>query len=103
MDEDETQVFYEPPEKLRWEDLVDDNENGSAEIEIEEAPTVNHTLLIYRTLSKLDRSEREAYMLHAIEGWEVPEVAAITHIPEGEVHGVLKDCHRFIKHELGID
>jgi len=100
MAEDETQVFYEPPEKLRWEDLVVDN--GHPEIEIDETPVLNHTQLIYRTLSKLDRSEREAYMLHAIEGWNVPEVAAIAHIPENEVQSVLNDCHRFIKHELGV-
>mgnify|MGYP006284179661 FL=1 len=85
--EDELEIFYEPPEKLRWYDILEDKGNGrnSEGEEASDAPTVQQTQLIYRALSKLDREEREAFVLAAVEGWSVPEIATITHRTESEV------------------
>ncbi len=96
--EDETMVFYEPPEKLRWEDILD---NGSDKDLESEHPTLHQTQLIYRTISKLDRAEREAYVLHSIEGWDLPEISTIAHMQKNDVQESIEQSARFIKHQLG--
>jgi len=100
--EDESEVFYEPPEKLRWDDLFDaSNGNGKEDRPTSvDAPTVHQTQLIYRTLSKLERAEREAFVLHAVEGWSVPEIATIAHMPEGDVNESINASERYVKHQL---
>ena len=100
--EDETEVFYEPPEKLRWEDLLEAQQGNEGTAETTDAPTVHQTQLIYRTLSKLDRAEREAFVLHSVEGWSIPEIATISHMPEGDVQESISQSERFIKHRMGF-
>jgi DNA-directed RNA polymerase specialized sigma24 family protein/ribosome-associated translation inhibitor RaiA len=95
--EDETDVFHEPPERLRWDDILHNETIKQAD-----EPTSHQTQLIYRTISKLDKSEREAYVLHSIEGWDVKEIAEISHMPESEVGQSIEQSEKFIRHALGL-
>lgn len=101
IEENEGEVYYEPPERLRWDDLFEE-QNGHGDGTHVDAPTVHQTQLIYRALSKLDRAEREAFVLHSVEGWTVPEVAAIAHMPENDVNESIEQSQRFIKHQLSV-
>lgn len=96
--EDEEQIFYDNPERLRWGDILENGDSAGTD----DSDTQNQTALIYRTLSKLDRAEREAYVLHVIEGWEPADVARITHMPESDVTDSITQSARFVKHQLNI-
>ena len=65
-----------------------------------DAPTIHQTQLIYRTLSKLDRAEREAFVLYMIEGWSPSEIAGITHMPIHEVEDSIEQAKKFVLHQL---
>jgi len=99
--EDETDVFHEPPERLRWDDILHNGEKNHTIAGYDE-PTSHQTQIIYRAISKLDKTEREAYVLHSIEGWDIGEIAAISHMPENEVGNSIEQSEKFIKHSLGI-
>jgi DNA-directed RNA polymerase specialized sigma24 family protein/ribosome-associated translation inhibitor RaiA len=99
--EDETDVFHEPPESLRWDDILN-NDDKDHSFKDGDEPTTHQTQLIYRTISKLDKGEREAYVLHSIEGWDVGEIAEISHMPVNEVGESIEQSEKFIKHSLGI-
>jgi len=80
---DEPQLqFHQPDETMTKESVIADRRISTPE---DIASSDEVFLLIQHALRTASRSEREAFMLHAIEGFSVAEVAGITGDPPEKV------------------
>ncbi len=73
-DEPELQ-FHQPDETLSEENVIADRRVATPEDIAASDEMIN---LVHRALGRTSRSDREAFILHAMEGFSVEEVAAIT-------------------------
>ncbi|RMH05353.1 MAG: sigma-70 family RNA polymerase sigma factor, partial [Nitrospirae bacterium] len=91
---EEIYEFYQPDEDLRLEDIVPNPRAISPE-DISENRDLQR--YINQTLAKLPKAWRDAFILHYVENFTIPEVAHIMGQPEEEVTRALEYAREFLQ------
>ncbi len=91
---DEIYDFYQPDEDVRLEDLIEDERVPTPEEALARREMQRH---INRTLARLPRRWRAAFVLYAVEGLNLEEVARVTRRPVEEVRRSVKSARVFLR------
>lgn len=91
--------FHQPDEKLLEEDTIADGHAGNPE-----EMTARRELIAVVQLALRDtvRSDREVFILYAIEGFAPEEIAAITNHTLEEVHASIRKARQHLQQALPI-
>ena len=93
-DEPELQ-FHQPDETLTGENVIADRRTSTPE---DIASSDEMVALVQFALEGASRADREAFILHAIEGFSLDEVAAITDRKPEEVRGSIESARKHLRH-----
>ena len=91
---DEIYEFYQPDEGVRLEDLIEDERVPTPEEALARREMQRH---INRTLARLPRRWRAAFVLYAVEGLTLEEVARVTRRPVEEVRRAVESARNFLR------
>ncbi len=97
-DEPELQ-FHQPDEMLLQEDVIPDRRVWTPE-DIASSDEILH--MVESALVRAPRLDREAFVLFAIEGFSVEEIAATTDRPPEEVRGSVAAAREFLQKALPV-
>lgn len=91
--------FHQPDEKLLEEDIIADGHAGNPE-----EVTARHELIavVQIALCNARRSDREVFILYAVEGFSPEEIATITNRTLEEVRGSIGKARQQLQHALPI-
>jgi RNA polymerase sigma factor (sigma-70 family) len=92
--------FYQPDESIREEDAIADRNAPSPE---ETAYTDEMIALVQFALRPATQQDREAFILHAIEGFSVEEISAITDRQVEQVQASLSRAREKLRHSLPLN
>lgn len=92
--------FYQPDESTRDEDAIADRNAPSPE---ESAYTDEMITLVQFALQAASRHDREAFILHAIEGFSIEEISAITDRNVEQVQASISRAREKLRHSLPIN
>jgi RNA polymerase sigma factor (sigma-70 family) len=92
--------FYQPDESTREEDGIADRNAPSPE---ESAYTDEMITLVQFALQAASRQDREAFILHALEGFSIEEISAITDRSAGEVQTSIARAREKLRHSFPIN
>lgn len=92
--------FYQPDESTRDEDAIADRNAPSPE---ESAYTDEMITLVQFALQAASRHDREAFILHAIEGFSIEEISAITDRHVEQVQASISRAREKLRHSLPIN
>lgn len=93
-DEPELQ-FHQPDETLTGENVIADRRISTPE---DIASSDEMVALVQFALEGASRADREAFILHAIEGFSLDEIAAITDRKAEEVQGSIVSAREHLRH-----
>ncbi|MFZ0284378.1 MAG: sigma factor-like helix-turn-helix DNA-binding protein [Terriglobales bacterium] len=93
-DEAELQ-FHQPDEALTGEDVIADKRMATPE---DIASSDEMITLVQLALDGARRTDRESFLLHAVEGFSVEEIAAITDRKPDEVRGYIATAREHLRH-----
>jgi RNA polymerase sigma factor (sigma-70 family) len=91
---DEIFEFYQPDEEVRLEDLIEDKRVPTPEEALARREMQRR---INRTLAHLPRRWRAAFVLYAVEGLTLEEVARVTRRPVEEVRRSVESARSFLR------
>jgi RNA polymerase sigma factor (sigma-70 family) len=91
---DEIFDFYQPDEDVRLEDLIKDERVPTPEEALARRELQRH---INRTLARLPRHWRTAFVLYAVEGLTLEEVARVARRPVDEVRRAVESARAFLR------
>ena len=94
---DEIFEFYQPDDDVRLEDLIEDERVPTPEEALARRELQRH---ISRTLARLPRRWREAFVLYAIEGLTLEDVARVTRRPVEEARRAVESARTFLRERL---
>lgn len=97
-DEAELQ-FHQPDETLTGESVIADRRTATPE---EIASSDEMIALVQYALNGTSRSDRESFILHAVEGFSVDEIAAITDRPAEEVRASIATARKHVRRSAPI-
>jgi DNA-directed RNA polymerase specialized sigma24 family protein/ribosome-associated translation inhibitor RaiA len=93
-DEPELQ-FHQPDETLTGENVIADRRTSTPE---DIASSDEMVTLVQFALEGADRSDREAFILHAIEGFSLDEIGVITDRKPDEVRSSIELARKHLRH-----
>jgi RNA polymerase sigma factor (sigma-70 family) len=93
-DEPELQ-FHQPDETLTGENVIADRRMSTPE---DIASSDEMVTLVQFALEGADRSDREAFILHAIEGFSLDEIGVITDRKPDEVRSSIESARQHLRH-----
>ncbi len=97
---DEQQLQFHPAEEsTRLEDLIPDDATATPE---EIAYSDEMIALVHFALRAADRQDREAFILHAIEGFSLDEIGAITDRRPEQVRDSIQLAREKLRHSFSI-
>lgn len=97
---DEPQLqFHQPDEAMTEENVIADSRVQTPE---DIASSEEVFLLIQHALQKTSRTDREAFLLHTMEGFSVAEVAAITGDPAEKVRSCIAAARAQLRHAIPL-
>jgi RNA polymerase sigma factor (sigma-70 family) len=91
---DEIFEFYQPDERVRLEDLIEDGRVPTPEEALARRELQQH---INRSLARLPRRWREAFVLYAVEGLTLEEVARVVRRPVDETRREIESARGFLR------
>ncbi|HUK23952.1 MAG TPA: hypothetical protein VLV49_05180 [Terriglobales bacterium] len=92
---DEPQLqFHQPDESFTEETVIADRRASTPE---DIAYSDEMLRLVYLALGGAGRADREAFMLHTLEGFSLEEVAAITDRPAEEIHASIAAARQHLR------
>jgi DNA-directed RNA polymerase specialized sigma24 family protein len=93
-DEPELQ-FHQPDETLTGENVIADRRTSTPE---DIASSDEMVTLVQFALEGADRPDREAFILHAIEGFSLDEIGVITDRKPDEVRSSIELARKHLRH-----
>lgn len=97
-DEAELQ-FHQPDETLTGESVIADRRTATPE---DIASSDEMIALVQFALNGASRHDRESFILHAVEGFSVDEIAAITDRPPEEVRSSIASARKHVRSSVPI-
>jgi RNA polymerase sigma factor (sigma-70 family) len=97
-DEAELQ-FHQPDETLTGENVIADRRTATPE---DIASSDEMIALVQFALNGASRRDRESFILHAVEGFSVDEIAAITDRPPEEVRSSIASARKHVRRSAPI-
>ena len=91
---DEIFEFYQPDEDLRLEDLIRDERVPTPEEALAQRELQQY---IVRTLARLPRRWREAFVLYSVEGLTLEEAARVTRRPVDDVRRAVELAREYLR------
>jgi RNA polymerase sigma factor (sigma-70 family) len=91
--------FHQPDDKLLEEDIIADGHAGNPE---EMASRQELITIVQTVLRDAQRSDREVFILHAVEGFSQEEIAAITNHTLEEVRASIRKARQHLQRALPI-
>jgi RNA polymerase sigma factor (sigma-70 family) len=92
--------FHQPDELLAEEDVIADRRLATPE---ELLSSDEMMALIDAALRGLDRKQREAFILQAVEGFTIGEIAAITDCGQEEIRNSIKVAREHLRQQVPLD
>jgi RNA polymerase sigma factor (sigma-70 family) len=92
--------FHQPDELLAEEDVIADRRLATPE---ELFSSDEMMALINSALSGLDRRHREAFILQAVEGFTIAEIAAITDCGQEEIRNSINVAREHLRRQIPLD
>jgi DNA-directed RNA polymerase specialized sigma24 family protein/ribosome-associated translation inhibitor RaiA len=89
--------LFEPEEEVRLEELVPDQEPLAA---VSQPGSADQRRELRRLLARLPKRARQALMLHEASGFEIPEIAAMLRMDEGEVESLIEHARTSLRKNL---